>query len=483
MFIKTTRAKGYEYVRLVESYRDEAGVARHNVLYNFGRSDALKNNPSFIKVVKKLCEICEIGIRDDAPQYDCSEALFLHYGHIIYRKLWEDLGIGACLRRLDEQTKCEFSLSETAFLMAMQHLLLPKSKLGTYAHQGNYEGLPPIKLQQLYRSLDKLAEHKESIEAELFNENYTKVGARVDVVFYDVTTFAFESVIVDELRNFGYSKACKFGEVQVVMGLLIDANGFPIGYELFPGNTFDGKTMTAALGNISRRFGVNKVIIVADRGLNSKGNLSQIKAAGYEYIVSSRLKSMKAPIVEQLFDETGYINLTDEFRYKVIPYTNTFKDEDGQIQQLEERLVVSYSAKRAAKDCADRQKLIAKAEKLLENPASIEGLSKRGGKKYIASDKAKGREKYSLNAELIERNERFDGYYGIQSSEANLTPEAIMDAYHHLWKIEERFRIMKSQLETRPIFHWKPRRIHGHFVLCFLAFMLERRLEILLAEA
>lgn len=143
-------------------------------------------------------------------------------------------------------------------------------------------------------------------------------------------------------------------------------------------------------------------------------------------------------------------------------------------------LIVSYSQKRANKDLKDRQRLIEKAEKLLENPESIKAGNKRGGKKYLAQNSDKTI--YSLDNPAIERDNQFDGYYGIQTSEKSMTATDIMDAYHTLWKIEESFRIMKSTLEVRPIFHWKPERIHGHFVVCFLAFMLERKLEFLLDE-
>ena len=233
MFIKTTKAKDYEYIKLVESYRDEKNVTRHNVLFNFGRADLIKNNKSFINMVKKLCEIAEVGITGTS-ELDCSEAEMLRYGYLPYLKLWNELGISNCLKRLVGDTKCTYEIEETAFLMAVQHLLQPKSKLATYEHQNKYIGLKQAELHHMYRSLDRLGEWKEQIENDLFLENYTRVGNKVDVVFYDVTTFAFESVIADELRSFGFSKDCKFNEVQVVMGLLIDTNGFPIGYELVP---------------------------------------------------------------------------------------------------------------------------------------------------------------------------------------------------------------------------------------------------------
>jgi len=262
------------------------------------------------------------------------------------------------------------------------------------------------------------------------------------VVFYDVTTFAFESVIADELRNFSFSKDCKFKEVQVVMGLLIDINGMPIGYELFPGNTFDGKTMVKSLENLKRRFGINRVIIVADRGLNSKGNLNLIKKAGYGYVVASKIMSMSHKIQAEIFDTNGYTEFKDTdgnvFRYKTINYVNAFTDEGKRKHQFEENFIVSFSEKRVKKDKSDRKRLIEKAEKMLQKPESIKAASKRDGKKYLQDTSAK-QATWELDEDKIVQDAHFNGYYGIQTSEKNMSAVEIMDAYHTLWKIEESF--------------------------------------------
>ena len=486
MFIKTTKSKNYEYINLVESYR-ENGVTKHKVLYNFGRRDLMKDDKMFINMVKKLCEIAEIETSDERKtDFDsCSEATMLNYGYIAYAQLWEELGIDNCIKKIQNKSKIQFSLSETTFLMAVQHLLQPRSKYSTYEHQNKYYEMKEIELQHLYRTLDKLCDEKEYLETELFQENYKVNNQKIDVVFYDVTTFAFESVNADEFKSFGYSKDCKFNEVQVVMGLLIDTNGMPVGYELFPGNTFEGKTIVNSIKKLKENFGINRVIVVADRGLNNKENLNMLKESGYDYIVASKIKIMNKKIQNKIFDETGYINLqTTEgnvFRYKAIEYTNIFTDENGIIHELEENLIVNFSEKRAKKDVSDRKRLIEKAKKMLEKPESIKAANKRGGKKYLHNI-TKHTSDWTLDEEKILKDERFDGYYGIQTSDKNLSPNEVMDAYHTLWKIEESFRIMKSTLEVRPVFHWTPKRIKGHFVMCFLSFLMERKLEMILND-
>jgi transposase len=371
--------------------------------------------------------------------------------------------------------------------MVVQHLLSPMSKLSTYEKRSLYLGIPEMDLNQLYRSLDLLAENKENIENYVFDRNQTLFNMSVDVVFYDVTTFYFESVREDGFRDFGFSKDNKINEVQVVMGLLIDSEGRPIGYELFPGNTLDSKTLERSLEKLKERFNIRQVIIVADRGLNSKLNLSRIKEMGYDYIVASRLKKMPESVIEEVFDSNGYRLLTpeflarykeedeEEFRYKVIDYINRYKDERGEVKELKEKMVITYSKKRALKDKADRERLVEKAKELLKEPARIRASNRRGSKRFILEKGEK--EEYCLNEEAIAADEKFDGYYAIQTSLLDLKAEKVLEAYHTLWKIEESFRIMKSTLEVRPIFHWTERRIKGHFVVCFLAFLLERTLE------
>ncbi len=486
MFVKTTKSKNFEYINLVESYRED-GTIKHRVLFNFGRRDLIKNDQMFINMVKKLCEIAELSTVDErrAALSDCSEAAMLNYGYLVYAELWERLGIASTLRTVRDKSKISFQFTDTAFLMAVQHLLSPRSKLATYEHQDSYFGLKEARLQHLYRTLDKLCKEKEFIENELFEKNYKVCGQKVDVVFYDVTTFAFESVIADTLRNFGFSKDCKFHEVQVVMGLLMDAGGLPVGYELFAGNTFDGKTLVKSLENIKQRFGINRVIIVADRGINSKGNLDLIKEAGYGYIVASKIRAMSEKILAKIFDESSYTSLKDEdgdtFRYKTIDYVNTFTDENKVKHQLEESLVVSFSEKRLRKDRSDRERLIEKARKLLQKPEGIKAANKRGGKKYLL-DTSSQKATWELDEQRITQDARFDGYYGIQTSEKELSAMEVMDAYHTLWKIEDSFRVMKSTLEVRPVFHWTPKRIKGHFMVCFLSFLMERKLESLLHD-
>jgi len=281
---------------------------------------------------------------------------------------------------------------------------------------------------------------------------------QVDVVLYDVTTFSLESVKPDSLRDFGFSKEGKCNEVQVVMGLLLDCEGRPIGYDLFPENTFDGNTMEKVLEKLRERFHIRKVIIVADRGITSKLNLKKILDRGYSYILASCLKRMKRSVQKEIFSPEGYQEIIssdstepeDRIHYTVIDYINSFKDEDGNVYNLKEELIITYSEKRARRDRADREGLIEKAKTLLADKSKIKSSSKRDGKRFLKEIGADSN--WVLDEEAIKRDEQFDGYYGIETNEKNLSVEEVLDAYHNLWKIEKSFRIMKSTLEVQPVF-------------------------------
>ncbi|MCL6087499.1 MAG: IS1634 family transposase [Actinobacteria bacterium] len=473
MFIKITKSGSYKYAQAVESYR-ENGQVKHRVLFNLGRLDVIKNNPSFQNFARKLLELSNAETPESLDII--SEAEMSNWGYAAYKKIWNDFGLDRILNIIGSKTKISYSLSQTSFLMAISHLLCPSSKLATYNNQQRYVKLSPVGLNDIYRSLDILADAKEEIEKEIFEINKNLFNLSVDIVFYDVTTFSFSSVISDSLKGFGYSKEAKPGKVQVVTGLLIDSYGRPIGYEIFPGNTFDGKTLPSALECLEKRFGIRKVIIVADKGIASKINLKQIIDKGYSYIFAYRIKSAPDKIKDEVF-KGNYMDIDDDnggFRYKAVSNTDAFYSGSKKVS-LSQKVIITYSSQRAKKDKIDRDRAVEKAKALLEDISRIKASNKKGAKKYIAQEG--GNINYTLDTDTIYNDSKFDGYYAIVTNEDSITEPDVISAYHNLYKIEHSFRLMKSNLEVQPIFVWTPKRIKGHFVICFLAFLLERHLE------
>lgn len=511
MFVKGTRSKGHDYLKIVESYR-EKGKSKHRTIVNLGRADILAESglENIIKGLQKYLKRKENEqnmIRDIST---IEEKARVNYGYVAFQTLWNKYSLSELLNNLICERKIEFDFVQTVFLMVINQLLRPSSKYYLQRNQDSYlSGKQNIPLHHFYRSLDILADNKPAIENALFSKNRNLFNMQVDIVFYDVTTFHFESQRQDDLRDFGFSKAHKYNEVQVVLGMLIDCEGRPIGYELYPGNTFDSKTLLKILKKLKAQFNLNKVIIVADKGINSKLNLKYIKDNGFDYIVSARIKNMKKSVQKEILSDKDYHRIGNNdlyywrddfdkednlFTHKELNYTNVIKyidenpSEDHKRnkwikEELPEKLICTFSSKRARKDAKDRERAIEKAMKVISknNKSVISG--KRGYKRFVTDDREEIEDEsyhLQLDEKRILEESKFDGFYAIQCSDLSLDPLKVIDNYHYLFKIEESFRILKSTMETRPIFLWTHKRIEGHFVSCFIAFLLERELELCL---
>jgi len=262
----------------------------------------------------------------------------------------------------------------------------------------------------------------------------------------------------------------------VVMGLLIDQAGIPISYSLFPGNTSDFKTLIPVMKDLKKRYGITKMILTADRGLNSGENLAFLKNEGFDYVVGFKVRSATQAIRQQILDEREYVPVGDDFRWKFLAYA---KNDKG--THFDDRILVTWSAKRAAKDRTDRERLIQKSLRLVESKSRLEAEMKKGGKKYVQLSLLDDPVAV-FDQKKVEMDEMFDGYYGIQTSDDSLSHEQILDLYGGLWKIEESFRVLKTDLEARLIFVKKPTSVQGYFVICYLALVIQRYLESILSE-
>lgn len=473
MFLKKVKSKDHYYLQLAHSYREE-GKIKHRILANLGRFDSFKDNQQLIRLGKRFLELAE---RSPDKPFHVKELDRLVYGHNVYHKLWEKWGFGSLLKGLIKRKKVRFDFVHSVFLLTIDRLLTPQSKLKSFENQERYIDIRKIKLHNLYRCLDLLCDGKDRIEDALFERRRDILNYEVDIVFYDVTTFHFESVVADDLRDFGFSKNAKFNEVQVVLGLLVDSYGIPVGFDLFPGNTYEGDTIVKAIEKLKTRFKIGEVIIVTDKAMSNKQNFHRIRDAKYHYIISIRLRSLPQTLRNKILKQKGYRDLKHDgdgkFRYKIIKDYPQKMLNEKETSEEKVNLICFWSEKMAKKNRADRERLIEKAKMNFEKGKGIN--DKRGYRRYWKTD---GKKKIvGMDKERIEQDARYDGYYVIESSHTKLTASQVITEYKKLWRIENTFRVMKSSLWTRPIFHWTPRRIKGHFVLCFIALLLERTLE------
>lgn len=486
MFLKRTRSKNFTYLSIVETYREDDHV-KHRTLLQLGREDEIRENGQLQSLVDSIARVGGVSADSNGGVVieNLKEESRHNWGAVkVYEELWKMFDLDAVLAKACRSKKRRFDLQGTVFSAVVARLMRPSSKLKVYERQDEYLGLQEVSLDHLYRAMTCLGKGKDIIEEELFEKQKDLFNMQIDVVLYDVTTLYFESVRNDELKDFGYSKDAKFGEVQVVLGLLVDMEGRPIGFDVFPGNTFEGHTLIKTLEKLKGRFNIRQVVIVADRGINNKLNLFAIKQAGFDYIVGTRLKNLTTELKEQVLDIGTYSPLKKnenkevELSYRTLDHKNKLKvkDESGKERrvELEELLVCTWSKARAAKDHHDRRRLVERAQELIKTPSKI--LLKRGPRRFVKTMNDKSP---TLDVERIKEDEKWDGFYVIQTSRKDSSPASVIDAYHLLWKIEESFRVAKHTLQTRPIFHWKPHRIKGHLVLCFIAFLLERNLELI----
>jgi transposase len=387
-----------------------------------------------------------------------------NYGiKVIVDRLFERYEMDKFFEKMDK--KIRFDVEDLLKIMVMNRIIEPKSKLGIFKELDYYgfkrideaetdeEG---IALQWMYRTLDVLAQKKEELEKHLYDQRISLFNSVVDLVFYDVTTLAFETQQTNELLQMGYSKDKKFNESQVVLGMSIDRDRMPVSFDIYPGNTFEGHTFKDTIEAMKNRYQLGKVIVVSDRGMMSRTNMEIVENSDYEFIVGKSIKQLKKV---DIFDGE-FTEISKGIEYREIEYEG-------------KRLLIIHSKERAEKDRKDRSRLIEKAKKMLKD-GNIESKSKRGAKKYL---KTKNEVDYTLDIEKIEKDEKYDGYYGIITN-TQLNPKQILEQYHTLWKVEESFRTLKNYLETRPIFHWTQKRIKGHIVMSFVSYIMQRTLEL-----
>lgn len=487
MIVQVYTNRGNKYVRVVHSYRDpETNKPKMKVIKNYGNLEKLlKQDKNFLEKLEKEIKEKNERLKEstidkikkiETNNFEKEGLVRKNYGYLVYEKIWQELGISRWIK--DIKTRSKIEIEEILKQLVFQRLLTPSSKKSAYDHRENYVDFRnDLILEDYYRVLDIIYDEKEKLEKHLNSTLKKKFNRELNVVLYDVTTYYFESVKKDEIKGFGFSKDNKVNQVQVVMGLLIDNNGIPVGYELYPGNTSEFSTLYPVIKDLKEKYKLKKVIVAADRGLNSGKNLLLLKELGLDYVMAYKLKGAKKEIKEKLFED-GY-TIEKEFKYKLIEHVKEIR-VDGKAEKIQDNLLLGYSEKRDKKDKADRQRLLDKADKLLNNPSMMKQELKKGGKKFIKV--TKGNLDIELDVKQIEEAEKMDGFFAIEYSQKELTGREVREIYGSLWKIEDSFRVLKTNLEARPIFVWSEKRIRAHFLICYLALVIERYLEKLLKD-
>jgi len=467
-YIKTDKRKSGTYLRIVESKRDKNGKVKKNTLHNLG---SVRNySPSSLKKMGKVFYELGGGKLPEEKNPQLTELSRHNYGFVqVYDKVLKIYELDKFLSRLSKRNHIEFNLYQTILLMIAERLNDPSSKLMNYNHQNEYIGLEKIELHNLYRTLDYLYENQDRIQKLIYSHGMDLFNQELDVVFYDVTTFYFESKREDGFRNKGFSKDGKIGNTVIVFGLLIDKNKNPIGYRIYKGGQYEGHTFEDAIRKLKEEYSIDRVITVADRGMMSGDNINLLnsESIGYEYIIGERLKNLSHSLQDTILDRSKYktIKIVDEVSQE------EFEINYHTIEYNSKRIITTYSEKRAKKDRLEREEKIAKAKELLKDQSKIE---RKAASHYL---KKTGKSEYEFDMKKIARSERYDGFVSISTNTKDIGEAELLDAYKQLYKIEQTFRTFKSYLETRPMFHWTEKRIEGHLCLCYICFTLLNYLQ------
>ena len=357
--------------------------------------------------------------------------------------------------------------------IVLARLALPQSKRQSVSYIEQNFGIKH-NLNSVYKMMDLIDEKViDNINRLSYEVGRTLLKNDIKVIFYDCTTLYFESFEEDELKHNGYSKDGKFNQSQVLLCLIVGNNGLPLGYEVFSGGTFEGHTLEPILTKLKDKYGVENVNFVADAAMLSTENKKLFIEKNQPYIVGARIKNLSQALKEEILDQSTYITLNnntisdknDVYKYKEVILNDTT------------RLIVTYSAKRARKDKADREKNLEKLKakmKSSKNPETL--ISNYGYKKFI---EVVGKTSYQISEAKIKEAEKWDGLHGINTNipDKEMPTTQVLSHYKGLWQIEETFRLTKNNLEIRPIFHWTPKRIKAHIAICYLALVMMRCAE------
>jgi len=468
MYTRRVKKSGTSYsVRIVEGYRDSNGNVKQKVIKTVGTG----KNEHEIQILERAAREMILSltpmenkntsnskneIPDDVRFNKLVEVRRVNDGILdVFGKLYSEFGFD----HLIQDTYKDKQWNEILMALVLARIVEPNSKRKTAAMLSK-KYMTTIPLEKIYRTMDKIFEKELIIKDAVTNVTKKMHKGKITMMLFDVTTLYFESTEIDELKNRGFSKDCKFKEVQIVLSLTTTHDGLPLDYSVFPGNTSEGKTLLANVEHLTKHYDINEVTLIADRAMFTNDNLSQLEKLGIKYIVACKLRSLTKEIKNNILTDKDY-------------RANVVKDELHWAKEYEynnRRLIVSYSAKRAQHDQKHREQLIERLVKKTKNEKIKAGdlINNNGSKKFVKIINSN----IEIDQNKIIQDAMWDGIHGVITNSGEKNIFTILASYRQLWRIEEAFRINKHDIQMRPIFHWKPSRIKAHIAICYLSFAL-----------
>ena len=540
MYLDRFNCKGKPYLRIVENYTAIENGKKKNkrkTIKNLGYEEKFDDGkPDFFKRMKeavsngtyKIDGISANEFRARAKLYDASKYIdnsctYLYpknIGYFFLENIYNCLGIADFMRRIKSDSKIEYDLNGIAKMLIFGRILNPKSKIKTFEERNKYlfSIVNSDEIKEVYRALDVLSKNSKKIQNRMNTKiKNSSIGRNTSLTYYDVTNYYFETmygdddvyeldenneIIKDEkgkpiivkkgFRKKGVSKENSKGPI-VQMGLFIDNNGIPVSHKLFPGNTQDKTTFKNVLENDVNEMNLGKIVIVADNGMNTQENKYLITDKENGYIVSKSVKKSWTKLSDWALENNNYNEIRNSsgtvvFKYKsrINEIELTYKDVDGtkSTKTIKEKEIIYWSKKHYEKEVNQNKKFIEYLEACKENPDKLKD-KQRKSQEFIdvididtkTGEVIKTKKVVVFLEEKLKKYKETLGFYSIVTSEIVEDDKEIINRYHGLSRIEDSFRIIKSDLEGRPIYVWTEEHIKAHFLICFIALTIIRIIQ------
>jgi len=501
MYLKksTKKKSGRTHLSIAQNYWDSKNKkSRTKTIKTLGYLDELSKKfkdpiSHFESVVARMNEEQKMNNSTETITINMDEKIDgnntsrKNFGYAAPSKIYHELEIDKFLFNRQRNLDVEYSLNNIMKLMVFSRLLNPCSKKKTYENKDCFFENSDFSLVDVYRGLAKLNKYRDDLQLHIYEHIREQYGRNTELVYYDVTNYYFEIDEPDELRRKGVSKEHRPDPI-VQMGLLMDNLGFPIAYKLFKGNDNDCTTLLPVLKETRRNFDLGRVIVVADKGINTSENIYYNLKRGNGYVFSQSVRRATKELKAYVLKDEGYTWYGNEYKRKSRLYPREIEVmENGKKIKvsIDEKQVIFYSKDYDKRAKAEREPALQKAREIIKNPSKFNQTTSYGAAKYVKNlyfDKDTGeilttKGVLSFDEEKLKEEEMLDGYYAIVTSELNQTDDRIIEIYRGLWKIEEAFKITKSDLEARPVYLSREDRIQAHFLICFIALTISRILQ------
>lgn len=469
MFLRVKRSvqngTTYEYLQVVESFRNH-GKPRQRVLTTLGRRDRIVASGALDGLLRSLGKFSENlrvveAIRTQGIQAHASK---LWGPALVFSRLWELQGLPGILQRLAKGRKFSFDPERVSFALALQRLCCPGSDLQGSGWLSIVEakGFEAIALQHLYRTVSFLAEIRADLAWELFERDRDLFTQSLDLVFLDTTSVFVYRSQETPWRKRGYSRDHRSALPQLVLAVAVDREGWPVAFEVFPGNTADHQALSAIVAKMRERFQIRRVIVVADRGMISQEAISSLTdhpQTPYDYILGCRMRKQKEVTAEVLARAGRYREVSHNLKVK-------------EVWVDRRRYIVCLNEEEAKRDAVAREAILKCLQEKLEQEGPKSLVGNKGFSRFLLVEKGFVR----INQEAIEEEARLDGKFVLRTN-TEIPADEVAKTYKSLWRVERTFREEKSTLEVRPIFHHNDETCIGHIVASFLALRLEVDLQ------